>query len=214
MKHESQRLRWMFFSLMIALPAAAAVQQETYSLRLVSVALPQPLTQRAPVTDISTFELEIDKAGAVTGITLLRGQSAQVDLSRESLKEWTFNPTESQQARRRVSATFLYKAQTALPDGTTTVTVPLPPGHESAQSPIPVEIVIPGYPVGGISEGAVILQGTIGPAGEVQHVEVIHRLPSLTDAAVQAFREWKFAPRKTASQIATVMMWFNRPEYS
>ncbi len=72
------------------------------------------------------------------------------------------------------------------------------PARPVAGSPvsfIPVQatrVVGPVYPPGSVATGTVLLTVTIAPSGTIRRLRVIHGVTSLTGAAEQAVRKWRF----------------------
>ena len=68
-------------------------------------------------------------------------------------------------------------------------------GH--IQAPALIKRVPPVYPriaANARLQGVVILEATVSPEGRVEHVEVIRSVGLLDDAAVDAVRQWEYAP--------------------
>jgi protein TonB len=61
-----------------------------------------------------------------------------------------------------------------------------PPEVVSAADPI--------YPYNSIAQGSVILQLSIGATGELDGVQVLRDVPSLTVEAEKAVKKWRFKP--------------------
>lgn len=59
-----------------------------------------------------------------------------------------------------------------------------------------VHVVDPVYPHLSFANGVVILKVAVSQSGEVDGIEVIHAIPSLTEQAERAVKEWKFEPAK------------------
>jgi protein TonB len=71
------------------------------------------------------------------------------------------------------------------------------------------------YPPNSIAEGTVILELTIGPGGNIEGVQVVRGVASLTEAAERSVRQWKFCPatlegRPVRADVA-VAFTFTRP---
>lgn len=65
------------------------------------------------------------------------------------------------------------------------------------KQPRKIKEVTPVYPQGALADqarGTVIIEATIGVDGRVQETKVIHSVPSLDQAAVDAVRQWEYAP--------------------
>jgi len=63
-----------------------------------------------------------------------------------------------------------------------------------------VHVVDPVYPHLSVASGIVILKVAVSQSGEVDGIEVIHPIPSLTEQAEQAVKEWKFEPAKVSGE--------------
>ena len=77
------------------------------------------------------------------------------------------------------------------------------PLNRAAVAPTVTRRVVPRYPetarMRGI-EGQVVLEAIIARDGSVEHgVKVVQSIPALDDAAVEAFRQWRFTPGRDAS---------------
>jgi len=65
------------------------------------------------------------------------------------------------------------------------------------EAPRKIKDVKPIYPSGtlqGRTQGAVILEATIGPDGKVQDAKVVRSVPLLDGAALDAVRQWEYTP--------------------
>ena len=77
------------------------------------------------------------------------------------------------------------------------------PLNRAAVAPTVAKRVVPRYPdsarVRGI-EGQVVIEAIIGRDGSVEPgVKIIQSIPALDDAAIEAFRQWRFTPGRDAS---------------
>ena len=50
------------------------------------------------------------------------------------------------------------------------------------------------YPPLSVAFGTVVLQVTIGELGQIEEVNVIRHIPSLTEEAIRSVKKWKFKP--------------------
>ena len=82
------------------------------------------------------------------------------------------------------------------------------PPQVAATAPAP-------YPPTSIAEGTVIFDLTIGTGGNVEGVQVVRGVASLTEAAERSVRQWKFRPAtldgKPLRAEAVVAFTFTRP---
>src|SRR5262245_51475770 len=141
-------------------------------------------------TNIAMFDLRVDTQGRVEENHLLSGQPPLNEGSRLSFGEWQF--TEPSLTGAHVNATFLVKPQLSFTAPAAVLDVPLPDSYPKLQSPFPVRIVDPSYPIDGLISGAVVTQLDLDTAGRVHQVRVIQGSPRLTEAAVDAVRHWMF----------------------
>jgi protein TonB len=54
--------------------------------------------------------------------------------------------------------------------------------------------------------GTVILDVTIGTDGKVQDVKVIHSIPQLDHAALEAVRQWEYEPTRINGALVALIM--------
>jgi TonB family protein len=88
---------------------------------------------------------------------------------------------------------------------------PAPPVRLHAGMPLPKKTVdvAPVYPLRARAarvHGAVILDIVIDAAGRVQDVGVVRSIPLLDQAAIDAVRQWRFAPSRTSGAPTAVVM--------
>jgi periplasmic protein TonB len=77
------------------------------------------------------------------------------------------------------------------------------------ESPRKIKNVRPIYPDGALpsrSQGAVVVDVTIGPDGKVKDVKVIHSVPALDQAAIDAVRQWEYTPPTLNGVAVAVIM--------
>src|SRR4051812_15323888 len=77
------------------------------------------------------------------------------------------------------------------------------------ESPRKIKDVKPIYPVGtlqGRTQGAVILEATIGVDGKVQDAKVVRSVPLLDGAALDAVRQWEYTPSFLNGVAVAVIM--------
>jgi TonB family protein len=158
----------------------------------------------------SVFDLKLNSDGTVAKDELLRGQAQFVDRSRLAFHDWRFMKAIHDDIH--VNAIFLYKPQSNLPDSRFTLN--LPPPETELQSPFPIKVVDPGFPLNGVSGGEVVLQVGLDSTGSVSNINVIQSAPTLTEAAVAAVHEWKFQIPSAADELsrtAVIVMYFDAP---
>jgi TonB family protein len=165
---------------------------------------PQPKSRPESIENaLVILEGVVNEAGRLTEVRVMQGPAPFIQPSLDSVKEWEFTPPAEPQ---HVSVTFLYRARTILPDKPNEFAV------QTTCCALPTYVVDPGYPVDSVGEGSVILRVKVNAHGALDHVSVVRREPSLTEAAVNAVRRWKFETDRPAD--AVVVISFLRPVLS
>ena len=165
-------------------------------------------------TSVAVFDLQVDTDGRVEESDLLSGQPPLTEGSRLTFDKWEFAALSLNAAH--VTATFLVKPKLDFTAPASVLDVALPDSYPKLQSPFPVRIVDPSYPIDGLISGAVVTQLNLDTAGRVRQARVIQGPPRLTEAAVDALRHWIFyvPPGLDAlSRTAVVVVHFKAPIY-
>ncbi len=86
------------------------------------------------------------------------------------------------------------------------------------KTPTKIKDVRPVYPAiaqAARAQGAVVIEATIGPDGKVVDTKVVRSVPLLDQAAVDAVRQWEYAPTrvngKAVPVVMTITINFTRP---
>jgi protein TonB len=82
-------------------------------------------------------------------------------------------------------------------------------GTGGIMPPRKIKDVKPVYPLEALSaraRGNVIIEATIGADGKVQHTSVVHSIATLDQAAVDAVRQWEYAPSMLNGVAVAVIM--------
>lgn len=71
------------------------------------------------------------------------------------------------------------------------------------------------YPPTSVAAGTVVFEVTIGPSGEIERIRRVREIPSLTESAERALKQWKFRPatldgKPVRSRVAAAFS-FTRP---
>ncbi len=148
-------------------------------------------------------EAQIDATGAVTGTTIVRGRSPELDAAAiAALERWRFEPATrggvAIGSSYRVGFTFALTDDIETP--TESESEPAGPFEVGGEIEPPRRLLapLPSYPDDAWAQGVsgdVLVRAVIDEKGDVTDVEVLRGLPyGLTEAAVEAIRRWKFAP--------------------
>ena len=81
--------------------------------------------------------------------------------------------------------------------------------------PRKIKHVAPIYPAGALAIralGTVVIEATVGADGKVHEAKVVHSIPSLDQAALEAVRQWEFAPSRLngvpVAVVVTILVQF------
>ena len=87
-----------------------------------------------------------------------------------------------------------------------------PPRFEPAKAVATAEAV---YPANAVNPGTVVLDVTVGTAGQIEDVKVIRAVAPFTQEALKAIQNWKFSPAKLDGQpirsVVAVSFSFSQP---
>jgi hypothetical protein len=166
---------------------------------------------------VVVFEVVIGADGSVIGDELIQGRPEYVERSRLALKDWTFTGIDPKSVPLHAGVVFLYRPQHEFPDEGLSFDQPLPDAFdEKHRSPFPVTVVDPGYPVGASGEGSVILQVTPNAKGQVEDIDLVAGVPSLSEPTVAAVRDWKFhvPSNRKPEDISIVVAVYRSPKFN
>lgn len=82
-------------------------------------------------------------------------------------------------------------------------------GNGGLAPPRKIKDVKPAFPMRALSErarGSVIIEATIGVDGKVQEASVVHSIPTLDQAALDAVRQWEYVPSMLNGVAVAVVM--------
>ncbi|HYK90052.1 MAG TPA: energy transducer TonB [Acidobacteriota bacterium] len=153
----------------------------------------------------AVFAVQFD-AGSVRNITTLFGQEPFLSSGKQDLTEWKFAPGDSGKAL----VVICYRRPELFPVGGTTQD--LSPSEVMSDLPFPKEVVEPAYPPNTVVQGGVVLLLEVAKDGSIGRIEPVKQLGPLTQASIQAVKEWKFEPasdRKgnaVSSQVYAVLV--------
>jgi TonB family protein len=179
-------------SLILAFLFQSTVSQAAVPQLLIA---PQPIAPPEAVeTVIVALEGTINRDGRLINSRVLQGLSAFIQPSLQAVRRWEFGPQEALERERQITATFLYRARGIIAERPFPLRLAVPETGNGDRPAVPLTIIDPGYPPNAIGQGAVILQVNVTPTGTVDRVDVVRAEPSLTEAAADAVRRWRFEP--------------------
>lgn len=156
--------------------------------------------QNQIVTDgLFVLDVGISKAGEIQQIEALRNPGSMLEAAKNSLHSWKFHPASEngKPTASRVTVAFLqpptiYVGIRAVPPKDF---VPVIPVEQSGSEFVPVGILsfdYSDYPVNSVAWGSVILAVTVGSAGDVRDVNLLHAMAGFNDFALRALKKWRF----------------------
>ncbi len=130
--------------------------------------------------------------GHVSEITILSGDQPFADSCRSAFEKWSTDAKGD--ADELVIVHFRQPYLYYIGDNKEEFN----PASTSRSLPYPIYIIQPSYPPNALAQGSVTLRLNVSEEGEVSDVQVVEGMGGLTDASIEAAREWKFAPAKNS----------------
>lgn len=161
------------------------------------------------------LELDVDAAGSVTRVTILRSTPPFAEQLREAVSEWTFIPARevSEEPEQltpvdsKVLVAGLFRPPTTY-DAPTRGEVSKDVAAPSPEVPVPRNMVAPPYPPTAywhIAQ-AVLLEADVDRDGNVERTKVIRSAGGLDAAAMDAVSRWRFRPaRREGSAVRSLV---------
>jgi TonB family protein len=156
--------------------------------------------QNQIVTDgLFVLNVGISKAGAIQQIEALRNAGPIVEAAKNSLRSWKFRPASEngKPTASRLTVAFVYPPTsfTGIRPVQPKDFVPVIPSDQPGSEFVPVGILsfdYSDYPVNSVAWGSVVLQVTVGSAGDVEDVSLLHAMAGFNDFAQHALKRWRF----------------------
>ena len=156
--------------------------------------------QNQIITDgLFVLDVGISEAGEIQQIEALRNPGSMAEAAKKSLRSWKFYPASEngKPTASRLTVAFLqpptmYVGIRAIPPKDF---VPVIPPDQSDSDFVPVGILsfdYSDYPVNSVAWGSVVLQVTVGSAGDVKDVSLLHGMAGFNDFALNALKRWRF----------------------
>lgn len=165
------------------------------------------------------LKVAVSPSGTVDGIDVANAAPSLTEEAERTVKAWKFEPARfhGEPIKSWITVSFAYSISFSLrPPWVAEPQPEKPLGFQPIQilsaieAPFPITSVAnPLVPV------SVILQVTVGESGSVDHIEVIHAMPTLTESAEQTIKMWKFQPatidNKPVSSVMIASFTFRHP---
>jgi TonB family protein len=143
-------------------------------------------------------EATIDKTGALTHAILLRSTPPYGEMVLDAIRRWRFTPARApgadgmdQVVEAAVLIAAVYRAPTVL-NGPTLGTAPLDMSTPSVETPYPVAMPTPAFPVQAGSGGVVMIEVSLDEAGISRGTRVVRSDPAFDTVARDAVSRWQF----------------------
>jgi TonB family protein len=152
-----------------------------------------PLAQAAGIAGKVRLRVAINTDGSVEDLVVLSGHPVLVKPSLESVAKWRYSASKEERVTI-VTIVFAHPQNAAVP-------LSRPAAEKLPSRPLPslkpVSTVPPVYPpaakVAGI-EGRVTMRVDVDKDGKVTNIRVLSGPPELVKAALDAVRQWRYAP--------------------
>ncbi|HTV59826.1 MAG TPA: TonB family protein [Verrucomicrobiae bacterium] len=151
-------------------------------------------------TGIVTLAVNLDAAGNVTRLDVLRDFPPFTSAAYAAVKTWTFAPAtlDGQATSSVLPISVVFNPFNPAGVSNLPSQIPLSPVNPASNSGyVPPEITsayFAAYPVNSEASGSVVLNVTIGKTGDLLRVHVIRSTPALTPQVLQAIKTWRFLP--------------------
>ncbi len=147
---------------------------------------------------VVTLSVDLDKAGQVTGVAILRDISSVSGAAATAVRSWTYSPAtlDGKPVESTLTINIVYD-----PGLLGSANIPLPPPSQtqpvSKQDPslYPAQLntaTFAPYPANTKAEGAVVLDVTLDSGGNVARVVTLRDVPPLTAMATGVLKNWSF----------------------
>jgi TonB family protein len=128
--------------------------------------------------------------GVIKDLTFLSGEEPFVGASRAALTEWRAGSGQSGSELvivqyRQPYLQFIGSRKEQIR-----------PAKRNTILPYPRFVIQPSYPANAQGEGSVVLRTEVSDDGRVSDIKVVKSLGSLTDAGIDAVRQWEFSPAR------------------
>ena len=171
-----------------------------------------PEAKKAGIEGMVVLRATIEKDGSISKLDVVRGDPQLAKAAADAVRQWRYAPME------KAVITDVNVNFTLARSGTTP---PAEPNAKDQPTPaipvlVPVSAVRPAYPAAAKAaglEGNVILRITVEKDGSVSNVEALAGDSTLAKAAVDAVKQWRYAPTEKAA-ITDVTLSFRLPKES
>jgi outer membrane biosynthesis protein TonB len=150
--------------------------------------------------------INLDTNAQVQGTQVLRDFPSLTGVVQTAVRNWSFKPAflKGNPVPSNISVSVIFNIFNPGGPGTQSLSLSPPQSPQSDASqytpPQVISAAFALYPANSVSFGTVVLDVTVGQAGQTQKVQVIRGVPSLTPQAAAALKTWTFAPATVHGQ--------------
>ena len=166
-----------------------------------------PLAKQAGIQGTVTLQLVVNGRGEVSDIQVVSGPPELVKASLDAVKEWRYEPGPLLPARTKVEIHFTLEEKAPTAPAKSEGENRAAPAGQRVSELKPAYKVPPIYPplakVGGV-QGIVTLKVHIKKDGTVSAVNVLSGPQILAQSAIDAVRQWRYAPGPRLPAVTTV----------
>jgi TonB family protein len=143
---------------------------------------------------IVTLSIDLDAAGQIRNVQVLRDIPSLTDPAVSAVKNWTFTPgkLEGKPIASSLNVSVVFNpGNLQTHDLTLAPLQPTPPPNPPGY--LPPEIAAASYanyPMNSVATGTVVLDASIGKSGEIKRLVQIRSVPSLTSPAINVVKSW------------------------
>jgi len=143
--------------------------------------------------------LSLDSSAKIQNVQILRDFPSLTSSVQTAVQNWTFSPAtlHGQTVASELSVSVIFNlfnpaGGAALQSLVLSPPQTIPPDASQFTPPQITTASFANYPANSVSQGTVVLDVTVGKAGQVKTVRVIRDVPTLTQQAVAAVKTWQF----------------------
>ncbi|HUK35621.1 MAG TPA: TonB family protein [Vicinamibacterales bacterium] len=177
-----------------ALTVSLVAQADIDPARFASGAIPVVPVRMTAAGDV-IVSATVSEAGTVTAVDVLRSTPPLTDAVLQAARGWRFSP--ALDSTRKPMESHVLIEMLSLAPSLYTPTVGTPPKDVAGpdpRTPYPARTQVPLYPVNARTEGSVLVEGRVDPAGHVVGVTAVRSAPPFDTVALDAVRSWTFRP--------------------
>lgn len=157
--------------------------------------------------------LSLDSNAQIQNIQVLRDSPSLTSAAQSAVQNWTFKPAvlKGHPVPSNISVTIVFNIFNPAGGAASQSLALAPPQSISpdASQFNPPQITLAtfaNYPATSASQGTVVLDVTVGKAGQPKQIRAIRDVPTLTQQAISAVRTWSFNPATIQGQPVAAPM--------